>query len=231
MLTGSWADFLADAVYSYGFTALQKKLKALRKEGVKIHPPEKDVFKAFELCPFEKTKVVILGQDPYHSPDTANGLAFSVVAGKGHPPSLINIFKELHDDLGLEEPVSGDLSAWAKEGVLLLNTVLTVEEGKAGSHRAMGWEIFTDEVIRRLNKFPKPVVFMLWGNDAISKEVLITNPKHLVLKSTHPSPFSAAKPNAHAPTFLGSRPFSQANSHLAKFGTGLVDWSLNSDDN
>ena len=183
-----------------------------------IFPPFNDVFNAFKFCDLEKTKVVILGQDPYHEVNQAHGLAFSILPGNPLPKSLINIYKELYEDLGITR-LEGNLESWAKQGVLLLNTVLTVEEGKANSHKNKGWEIFTTRVIEELNKDDSPKVFVLWGNDAIKKKELITNSKHLVLTSAHPSPLSAYR------GFFGSKPFSKINDFLRKNHLEEIDWS------
>lgn len=230
VLRKEWADLLEDYLWSYSYSRLTKALRYERsiKE---IYPTDERVFEAFNSCPPCKVKVVIIGQDPYHTLGTANGLAFSVNDGQGFPPSLLNIFKELKDDLGYDEPNSGDLHKWAQEGVLLMNSVLTVEAGQAGSHKDKGWEIFVEEILTLLNKSRQPIVFMLWGSDAIEKETFITNSRHAVLKSTHPSPFSAHKNTSKAVAFLGSRPFSQANKYLIKFNIKPVDWNLNSEDN
>ena len=183
-----------------------------------IFPPFNDVFNAFKFCDLDKTKVVILGQDPYHEVNQAHGLAFSILPGNPLPKSLINIYKELYEDLGITR-LEGNLEAWAKQGVLLLNTVLTVEEGKANSHKNKGWEIFTTRVIEELNKDDSPKVFVLWGNDAIKKKELITNSKHLVLTSAHPSPLSAYR------GFFGSKPFSKINEFLKANKLEEIDWS------
>ncbi|MBQ6933811.1 MAG: uracil-DNA glycosylase, partial [Clostridia bacterium] len=168
---------------------------------------------------YNDVKVVILGQDPYHGVNQAHGLSFSVQHGVAAPPSLVNIFKELHDDIGFEIPDHGNLLKWAQNGVLLLNTVLTVREGKPNSHKGMGWEIFTDTVITHLNSREKPMVFLLWGANARSKKKLITNPNHLILETVHPSPLSAYN------GFFGCRHFSKAKAFLQKNGTD-IDWSL-----
>lgn len=194
------------------------------KEGRQITPPGHQIFRCFNYCPPDKIKAVIVGQDPY--PTHANGLAFSVDDGAGFPSSLINIFKELKDDLGYEEPISGDLEPWAKRGVLLLNSVLTNEEGKTRAHANQVWEEYTDQVIRVLNKNRNPIVFMLWGKDAIKKESCITNPRHLVLKSTHPAPLSASSEKSKLVPFFGSKPFSTCNQYLKKFDQKPIDWSL-----
>lgn len=187
-----------------------------------VFPPKKEVFKAFRYTPYKNVKVVILGQDPYHGEGEAEGLSFSVKEGIKKPPSLNNIFKELHDDLGCSIPASGSLVPWAKQGVLLLNTVLTVIKDKAASHKGIGWETFTDEVIKKINEHETPVVFILWGSFARSKRQLITNPKHLIIESAHPSPLSAYN------GFFGSRPFSRTNEFLIKNNLKPIDWSIKS---
>lgn len=187
-----------------------------------VFPPKKEVFKAFRYTPYKNVKVVILGQDPYHGEGEAEGLSFSVKEGIKKPPSLNNIFKELHDDLGCSIPTNGSLVPWAKQGVLLLNTVLTVIKDKAASHKGIGWETFTDEVIKKINEHETPVVFILWGSFARSKKQLITNPKHLIIESAHPSPLSAYN------GFFGSRPFSRANEFLIKNNLKPIDWSIKS---
>ena len=188
-----------------------------------VYPPKKEVFKAFRYTPYENVKVVILGQDPYHGEGEAEGLSFSVKEGIRKPPSLNNIFKELHDDLGCEIPKNGSLVPWAKQGVLLLNTVLTVIKDQAASHRDIGWETFTDYVIKKINDKTDPVVFILWGNFARSKKKLITNPKHFIIESAHPSPLSAYN------GFFGSKPFSKTNDFLKQNGLSPIDWQIKSE--
>lgn len=184
----------------------------------KVFPAPKNMFSAFDLCPFDKVRVVILGQDPYHRQGQANGLAFGVGQNITLPPSLKNIFKEINDDLGVTVFPDGDLSRWATQGVLLLNSTLTVEEGKPGSHQKQGWEEFTDKVIATLSEKKEHVVFILWGNYARQKGKYIDRDKHLVLESAHPSPFSVFS------GFFGSKPFSKANAYLKGWGLGEVDW-------
>lgn len=184
----------------------------------KCFPPYEDIFNAFKFKDIPEIKVVIIGQDPYHEINQAHGLSFSILDGNPLPKSLINIYKELYDDLKITR-LSGNLSSWAEQGVLLLNNVLTVEEGKANSHKNKGWEIFTSKVIEELNKDNSPKVFVLWGNEAISKINLISNPKHLVLTSAHPSPLSAYR------GFFGSKPFSKINDFLIKNHLDPIDWS------
>ncbi len=182
-----------------------------------ILPAAESVFNAFRFSSFAQTRVVILGQDPYHGDGQAHGLAFSVRSGEKLPPSLRNIFLELRDDLGIDNGIHGDLSIWAQQGVLLLNTVLTVERGKAHSHRQLGWELFTDCVIEILGQRPQPIVFILWGNQAAAPRELI-EPQHFVLQSPHPSPLSAYR------GFFGSKPFSRANDALIGFGKPPINW-------
>ena len=189
-----------------------------RREEVSVFPEEKNVFRALELTPFESVKVVILGQDPYHGFGQAHGLSFSVQKGIPLPPSLRNIYKELQEDIGGDLPTEGDLTHWAKQGVLLLNTVLTVEEGNANSHKGMGWERLTNRLIESLNELNHPVIFILWGKPAQEKEKLITNPSHVILKAPHPSPLSAYR------GFFGSKPFSRVNDILIQQGQTPICW-------
>ncbi len=186
----------------------------------KVFPPKDDIFNAFLLTPLAKVKVVILGQDPYHNDGQAHGLSFSVKPGIEIPPSLKNIYKELHDDLGCDIPDSGCLTKWAEQGVLLLNTVLTVRAHQANSHRNIGWEEFTDAAIRVLNREDRPIVFMLWGAPAGRKAEMLDNPRHLVLKSPHPSPLSAHR------GFFGCRHFSKCNEFLKANGEEPIDWQI-----
>lgn len=186
----------------------------------KIFPPAEDIFNAFHLTPFHQVKVVILGQDPYHNYGQAHGLCFSVRKGVEIPPSLVNIYQELHDDLGCTIPDHGCLTKWAEQGVLMLNTVLTVRAHQAHSHRDIGWEEFTDAVIRALNKEDRPIVFILWGAPAQRKASMLDNPNHLILKSPHPSPLSAFR------GFFGSRPFSKTNAFLKEHGETEIDWQI-----
>lgn len=185
-----------------------------------IFPPADDIFNAFHLTPLHEVKVVILGQDPYHNDGQAHGLCFSVKPDVEIPPSLVNIYQELHDDLGCYIPNNGYLTKWAKQGVLMLNTVLTVRAHQANSHRGMGWEQFTDAAIRILNEQDRPIVFILWGSPAQKKAQMLNNPKHLILKAPHPSPLSAYR------GFLGSRPFSQTNEFLVRNGLEPIDWQI-----
>lgn len=188
---------------------------------VAVYPPSEDLFNALHYTPYSKVKVVILGQDPYHEPGQAHGLCFSVKKGVQVPPSLVNIYKELEDDLGIKAPGHGYLEDWAKQGVLLLNTVLTVEAHKALSHRGKGWEQFTDAVISAVNEIDRPVVFILWGKPAQEKKKLLNNPKHLIIEAPHPSPLSAYR------GFFGSKPFSRTNAFLEAHGVEPVDWKIN----
>lgn len=183
-----------------------------------IFPPKDEIFNAFNLCPFENVKVVIIGQDPYHEINQAHGLAFSVKDGNKLPKSLMNIYKELYDDI-LVTRLTGELTDWAKQGVFLINTILTVEEGKANSHKNKGWEIFTTKVIEELNKDNSPKVFVLWGNQAYEYERIIKNSNHLIIKSAHPSPLSAYR------GFFGSKPFSRINEFLISKNINPIDWS------
>ena len=185
-----------------------------------VFPDAKDIFSAFELTPFHQVKVVILGQDPYHNIGQAHGLCFSVKPGVEIPPSLVNIYPELHDDLGCYIPNTGYLTKWAKQGVLLLNTVLTVRAHAANSHRGIGWEEFTDAAIKALNKLDQPIVFILWGRPAQNKKPMLTNPNHLILEAPHPSPLSAYR------GFFGSRPFSKTNEFLKAHGIEPIDWQI-----
>lgn len=185
-----------------------------------VYPPKNEVFNAFKLTPYSEVKVVILGQDPYHGPHQANGLSFSVEEGTKFPPSLRNIFNELVEDIKCDYPTSGDLSKWAEQGVLLLNTTLTVKEAQPMSHVGMGWEQFTDAVLHYLNEKETPIVFILWGKHAQSKKKLIDQNKYCVIESAHPSPLSARR------GFFGSTPFSKTNEFLVSKGLKPIDWSL-----
>lgn len=186
----------------------------------KIFPDMYDIFNALKYTPYNNVKAVIIGQDPYHGEGQAHGLCFSVREGIEKPPSLKNIFKELHDDTGFTEPENGTLTKWAEDGVLLLNAVLTVREGQANSHQGKGWEIFTDTVISHLNKREKPMVFILWGRNARNKKNLITNPAHKILEAAHPSPLSAYN------GFFGCRHFSEANKFLKANGIEEINWQI-----
>ncbi|MEK7410632.1 MAG: uracil-DNA glycosylase [Actinomycetota bacterium] len=201
------------------WNALQQYVRNEREHHT-VYPPHHEVFNALHLTPFDSTRVVILGQDPYHGPRQAHGLAFSVRQGIAIPPSLTNIFKELRSDLGVEPPPHGCLESWARQGVLLLNSTLTVRVGVAGSHSGKGWETFTDAIIRTLGQVKWPIIFVLWGNYARRKRPLITQPHHSVIESAHPSPLSA-----HS-GFFGSHPFSTINTSLQVNGSTPIDWSL-----
>ena len=214
-----WKQALADEWNSPYFTELTSFVSARYKEA-RIYPPGSRIFAAFDACPFDKVKVVILGQDPYHGPGQAHGMCFSVKRGTPPPPSLQNIFKEIKSDLGIDPPQHGELTSWADNGVLLLNTVLTVREGQPNSHKGMGWEQFTDRIIQLLNERQQPMVFLLWGGNARSKARLITNPAHLVLQCAHPSPLSAYN------GFFGCRHFSKTNEFLVSRGMKPIDWKL-----
>lgn len=220
MIGNDWDEILNDVTHTkefYNTMVLAKK----EYETKTVFPPKQNVFEALKLTSYENTRVVIVGQDPYHGVGEAHGLSFSVKPGVKVPPSLQNIYKEIKDDLGIIEPANcGDLTKWAKEGVLLLNAILTVEKDKAGSHSSLGWEFFTDNIIKILNEKETPVVFILWGSFARSKKFYITNPKHCIIESTHPSPFSARN------GFFGSKPFSRANDFLIKNGLKPIDWQL-----
>jgi len=213
----TWNEILAEEMQKDYFQELQAFVQK-RREEVRVFPEEKNVFRALELTPFESVKVVILGQDPYHGFGQAHGLSFSVQKGISLPPSLKNIYKELQEDIGGELPTEGDLSHWAKQGVLLLNTVLTVEEGNANSHKGMGWERLTNRLIESLNELNHPVIFILWGKPAQDKEKLITNPSHVILKAPHPSPLSAYR------GFFGSKPFSKVNEMLIQQEQTPIRW-------
>lgn len=213
----TWNEILAEEMQKDYYQELQAFIQKRRAE-VRVFPEEKNVFNALELTPFESVKVVILGQDPYHGFGQAHGLSFSVQKGIPLPPSLRNIYKELQEDIGGNLPTEGDLTHWAKQGVLLLNTVLTVEEGNANSHKGMGWERLTNRLIESLNELNHPVIFILWGKPAQDKEKLITNPSHVILKSPHPSPLSAYR------GFFGSKPFSKVNDILIQQGQTPIRW-------
>lgn len=219
MIGNDWDEILKPIWESPGFHNFMNIVKEKYKENT-CFPEYNNIFNALKLTSYSKVKVVILGQDPYHGVGEAHGLSFSVQDGIKKPPSLKNIFKELHDDLGFDEPESGNLEKWAKEGVLLLNSVLTVEKDKAASHKDLGWNLFTDHIIKLLNQKETPIVFVLWGNFARSKKVFITNEKHLVIESVHPSPFSVYN------GFFGSKPFSKTNDFLIKTGQTPIDWNL-----
>lgn len=218
-LGNSWDQVLAQEFQSESYLRLREFLKTEYSTQM-IYPPMHDIFQALRLTPYENANVVILGQDPYHGPGQAHGLAFSVRPGVPTPPSLKNIYKELADDLGCSIPDHGYLVDWAKQGVLLLNTALTVRAGQANSHRGKGWEELTDSIIRHLNLREKPVVFLLWGSNARAKVPLITNPLHLVLCAPHPSPLSAYQ------GFFGCKHFSRTNAFLRRCGLPEIDWQI-----
>lgn len=215
----SWDSILGDEFKKDYYLQLREFLK---REYARYHiyPDMYDIFNAFKYTPYENVKAVIIGQDPYHEPGQAHGLCFSVQKGVMLPPSLQNIYKELHDDLGIPISNSGDLTCWAKQGVLLLNTSLTVREGQANSHHGKGWEILTDEVIRKLNNADRPIAFILWGANARAKAEFITNSLHGVFESPHPSPLSAHR------GFFGCRHFSKVNAFLEKNGIEPIDWTV-----
>lgn len=216
-LQSSWKQALAAEFEKSYFSELINKIRPAYLAGG-IYPPPKQLFNAFELCPFNEVKVVILGQDPYHGEGQAHGLAFSVQDGIKTPPSLQNIYKELHTDIGKEIPASGNLTYLASQGVLLLNATLTVEKNKPGSHQKLGWETFTDAVIKKISDEKEHVVFLLWGNFARSKATLIDESKHLVLQAPHPSPFSA-----HT-GFFGCKHFSQTNIYFIEHNMTPINW-------
>ena len=216
----SWLEPLRGEFDQPYMADLKRFLLVEKEAGKRIFPPGKNWFRALDLTPLDRVKVVILGQDPYHGPGQAHGLCFSVPDGVRPPPSLVNIFKELHSDLGIPRPAHGFLEHWAKQGVLLLNSVLTVEMGQAASHRDRGWERFTDAVVRLVNARQQPVVFMLWGSYAQKKASFVDTSRHLVLKAPHPSPLSA-----HS-GFLGCQHFSKANAFLESRGLAPIDWAL-----
>ncbi len=220
-IEASWKKELADEFKKPYFKQITDHLKTEKTQGKTIYPPGPQIFNAFEQTPFRKVKVVILGQDPYHGPRQAMGLSFSVNKGVAIPPSLINIFKEIHEDLGAPIPQHGDLTHWANQGVLLLNASLTVRAGEPMSHSKIGWHLFTNTVIQRISKDREHVVFLLWGKFAQEKEALIDKKKHLILKSAHPSPLSAS----HG--FFGNHHFSKTNEYLMKKGLDPIDWAIN----
>ncbi len=221
-INNDWLPVLQKEFGKPYYAELYKFIKE-EYQSKKIFPPSGDIFNAFHFTPYSKVKVVILGQDPYHNDHQAHGLAFSVlpeIEKKDIPPSLVNIYKELRDDLGLYIPDNGYLKKWADQGVMLLNTVLTVRAHEAFSHRMKGWEKFTDEVISELNKKGDPLVFMLWGRPAREKKAMLDNPKHLVLEAPHPSPLSANR------GFFGCRHFSKCNDFLREKGMEPIDWQI-----
>lgn len=218
-ITGEWEAVLQQEFHKDYYKELYRFVKEEYQANV-VFPPSEEVFSAFHLTPLEKVKVVILGQDPYHNYGQAHGLCFSVKPDVAIPPSLVNIYKELQSDLGCPVPKHGCLVKWAEQGVLLLNTVLTVRAHQAFSHQGHGWEQFTDAVIRAVNGQDRPIVFILWGKPAQAKKAMLGNPKHLILEAPHPSPYSAGR------GFFGSRPFSKANAFLEANGVEPVDWQI-----
>ena len=218
-ITNDWADYLKEEYKKPYYRKLYQKVMDEYHTKL-IFPPADDIFNAFHFTPVKDVKVVILGQDPYHGDGQAHGLSFSVKPGVKAPPSLVNIFKELKEDLGCEIPNNGCLKPWTQQGVLLLNTVLTVRAHQANSHRNMGWEKFTDRIIEILNEREKPIAFILWGAPARKKKKMITNPKHFIVESAHPSPLSAFN------GFFGSRPFSKVNAFLEAVGEKPIDWQI-----
>ncbi len=219
MFGNDWDDILKEEMEQPYFQELMSWLDEEYKEHT-VYPPRDLLFQALRLTPYHEVKAVILGQDPYHGAGQAEGLSFSVQPGVKVPPSLRNIYIELKEDIGVPTPSHGSLVSWGKHGVLLLNTALTVREGKPASHRGKGWERFTDTIIRLLNEREQPMVFLLWGNHAAEKEVLINTEHHLVIRSAHPSPFAARK------GFFGSQPFSRTNAFLQEHGQQPVDWTI-----
>ena len=219
-IESSWKEILKDEFNKPYFQQIVLHLRTEKSQGKTIYPPGQFIFNAFNTTPLDKVKVVILGQDPYHGPGQAHGLCFSVQKGVPPPPSLINIFKELHDDTGVEIPDHGNLTKWAEHGVFLLNATLTVRAGEPMSHAKIGWAEFTNTVIKKISDIKEHVVFMLWGKFAQEKRVLIDETKHLILRSVHPSPLSASG------GFFGCKHFSKANEYLASKVIDPVDWSL-----
>lgn len=216
-IEAGWKSRLAPEFKEPWFARLADFVKAEYQAG-RVYPPARDIFRAFDLCPFEKVKVVIVGQDPYHGPGQANGLSFSVHPEVDMPPSLVNIFNELRDDLGREPHADRSLEHWARQGVLLLNATLTVRAGQAASHAGQGWELFTDAALRALAAGKEHVVFILWGAFAQKKGAFISQERHHIIKSAHPSPLSAYR------GFLGSKPFSKTNEILRRWGYEEIDW-------
>lgn len=219
MFDNDWDEVLQEETEKPYFQELRYALAREYKQ-YNVYPPKDKLFSALKLTPYSKTRVVILGQDPYHGAGQAHGLSFSVEPGVRVPPSLRNIYTELHSDLGLAIPNHGSLLHWAEEGVLMLNAVLTVREGQPNSHKGLGWETFTDAIMEKLNERTEPMVFILWGSHAQLKGAAIDRSRHMVIQSPHPSPFSAHR------GFLGSRPFSRANQFLEEHGLRGIDWSI-----
>lgn len=211
---------LSPSIFSNSYPTFDYNSLSIDIDTLQYYPQKRDLFRALELTPLKKVKAVIIGQDPYHGENQANGLSFSVNKGVQLPPSLRNILKELHSDLDIKIPTHGDLSHWSKQGVLLLNSVLTVQKGKPGSHRDIGWQEYTDKIITEISEKKQHVVFILWGKYAENKIPLINQDKHLIISSPHPSPFSASK------GFFGSKPFSKCNNWLAEKGIEPIDWEI-----
>ncbi|MBE5937650.1 MAG: uracil-DNA glycosylase [Lachnospiraceae bacterium] len=218
-ITNDWLDAISEEFSKSYYRELYNFVKDEYSRYV-IYPPSDDIFNAFHFTPLSNVKVVILGQDPYHGPGQAHGLCFSVKKNIDIPPSLVNIYKELNSDLGCYIPNNGYLEKWAKQGVLMLNTVLTVRAGVANSHQNKGWELFTDAAINAVNSLDRPVVYMLWGRPARTKAKMLNNPRHLILESAHPSPLSAYK------GFFGTKQFSRANEFLTANGIEPIDWQI-----
>ena len=218
-IDNDWLEPLSEEFRKPYYAELYRKIKA-EYASFQVYPPAGDILNAFHLTPLSSVKAVILGQDPYHEPGQAHGLSFSVKPGVQIPPSLVNIYQELHDDLGCYIPDNGCLTKWAEQGVLLLNSVLTVRAHQAFSHAGLGWQTFTDAAIRAVNEQDRPIAFILWGRSAQDKSSMLNNPKHLVLKSPHPSPLSAYR------GFFGSRPFSKVNHFLEENGVEPIDWQI-----
>lgn len=218
-IENGWKEALREEFLSEYFAKIKENLLAAKAREI-VYPPGNLIFNAFNLTPFERVRAVILGQDPYHGAHQAMGLSFSVPHGVRIPPSLVNIYKEIKSDLGISEPASGDLSYWAKQGVLLLNASLSVGANRANSHSGFGWQIFTDAVIKILSARRQSLVFMLWGNFAKAKSALIDAQKHLILTAAHPSPLAGG-------AFFGCRHFSRCNEYLRAHGLGEIDWDLN----
>lgn len=214
-----WSTFLSQEKKEDYFTQLMAKVNDARANST-VYPSADDMFSCFELCPYSDVKVVIIGQDPYHGANQAHGLSFSVKPGVKIPPSLRNIYKELKTDLDIDAPKHGYLVSWAKQGVLMLNTSWSVEEGKASSHKKFGWTKFTNRILEQLNNHEKPLVFILWGNHAIDAAKNVNNPNHLLLKGVHPSPLAANG------GFFGSQPFSKTNDFLIQAGRTPIDWKI-----
>ena len=219
MISNDWLEAVGDEFHKPYYSGLYRFIQEEYSTHV-VYPPADDIFNAFHFTPLKDVKVLILGQDPYHEEGQAHGLAFSVLTGQDIPPSLVNIYQELHDDLGCSIPDNGYLKKWADQGVLLLNTVLTVRAHQANSHQGKGWEKFTDAIIQAVNTQDRPIVCMLWGRPAQSKKPMLTNPKHLILEAPHPSPLSAYR------GFFGCKHFSRCNDYLVNNGLQPIDWQI-----